>query len=150
GIKAAMLYMEDTYEVKGEPYFAYMRGRYSQQELKQYDDYANPFGIQLIPCMQTLAQLEQFLKWDAAIKYKDTRGALLLESEPTYDLLERMISSVSSCFRSRRIHIGMDEAEETGRGRFLTMHGHKDRFTLMANHLKRVLSITSTLGLDAV
>src|SRR5699024_2792361 len=55
-----------------------------------------------------------------------------------------------SCFRSRRIHIGMDEAEETGRGRFLNMHGHKDRFTLMANHLKRVLSITSTLGLDAI
>src|SRR5699024_12703966 len=80
---AAMLYMEDTYEVKGEPYFGYMRGRYSQQELKQYDDYANQFGIELIPCIQTLAHLEEFLKWDAAFKYKDTRGALLLESEPT-------------------------------------------------------------------
>src|SRR5699024_10970251 len=33
GFNAAMLYMEDTYEVKGEPYFGYMRGRYSQQEL---------------------------------------------------------------------------------------------------------------------
>src|SRR5699024_6340521 len=150
GFNAAMFYMEDTYEVKGEQYFGYMRGRYSQQELKQYDDYANQFGIELIPCIQTLAHLEEFLKWDAAFKYKDTRGALLLESEPTYDLLERMISSVSSCFRSRRIHIGMDEAEETGRGSFPNMHGHKDRFTLMANHLKRVLSITSTLGLDAV
>src|SRR5699024_11492111 len=31
----------------------------------------------------------------------------------------------------------------------LNMHGHKDRFTLMANHLKRVLPITSTLGLAA-
>src|SRR5699024_297448 len=60
------------------------------------------------------------------------------------------MSSVSSCYRSKRIHIGKDEAEETGGGRFLIMHGHKDRFTLMANHLKRVLSITSTLGLDAV
>src|SRR5699024_4059971 len=92
-INAAMLYMEDTYEVKGEAYFGYMRGRYSQQELKQYDDYANQLGIELIPCIQTLAHLEEFLKWDAAFKYKDTRGALLLESEPTYDLLERMISS---------------------------------------------------------
>src|SRR5699024_3556710 len=100
--------------------------------------------------IQTLAHLEEFLKWDAAFKYKDTRGALLLESEPAYDLLERMISSVSSCFRSRRIHIGMDEAEETGRGRFLNRHGHQDRFTLMAKHLKSVLSITSTIGLDAV
>src|SRR5699024_5206253 len=76
GFNAAMHYMEDTYEVKGEPYFGYMRGRYSQQELKQYDDYANQFGIELIPCIQTLAHLEEFLKWDAAFKYKDTRGAL--------------------------------------------------------------------------
>lgn len=149
GFNAAMLYMEDTYEVSGEPYFGYMRGRYSPAELKRFDDYAHQFGIELIPCIQTLAHLEEFLKWDAAFKYKDTRGALLLENEPTYDLLERMISSVSSCFRSKRIHIGMDEAEEIGRGRFLNIHGYHDRFTLMTNHLKRVLSITSTLGLDA-
>src|SRR5699024_8074735 len=123
---------------------------YSQQELKQYDDYANQFGIELIPCIQTLAHLEEFLKWDAAFKYKDTRGALLLESEPTYDLLERMISSVSSCLRSSHINIKMDEAEETGRRKNHNMHSHKDRFTLMANHLKRVLSITNTLGLVAV
>src|SRR5699024_12853459 len=79
-----------------------------------------------------------------------TQCGLWQDSKQNYDRLERMISSVSSCFRSKLIHIGMDEAEETGRGRFLNMHGHKDRFTLMANHLKRVLSITITLGLDAV
>lgn len=47
---------------------------------------------------------------------KDTRGALLLKSEKTYELLENMIQSVSSPLRSKRIHIGMDEAEELGRG----------------------------------
>src|SRR5699024_11357368 len=94
-----------------------MRGRYSEDELKELDDYANQFGIELIPCIQTLAHLEEFLKWDAAYHYKDTRGALLLESEQTYELLENMISSVSRPFRSKRIHIGMDEAEEVGRDR---------------------------------
>lgn len=150
GFDSAMLYMEDTYEVKQEPYFGYMRGRYSQSELKTLDDYAHSFGIALIPCIQTLAHLEEFLKWGAAHRYKDTRGALLLESEPTYKLLENMIQSVSRPFRSKKIHIGMDEAEEVGRGIFLNESGYKPRFDLMSEHLSRVLEITDELGLDAM
>lgn len=46
GFDSAMLYMEDTYEVKQEPYFGYMRGRYSYDELKELDDYAHRFGIE--------------------------------------------------------------------------------------------------------
>lgn len=148
GFNAAMLYMEDTYEVKGEPYFGYMRGRYSHEELKEMDDYASQFGIELIPCIQTLAHLEEFLKWEAVLPYKDTRGALLLESEPTYTLLENMIRSVSAPFRSKRIHIGMDEAEELGRGIYLNQNGHKPRFDLMKEHLQRLLKITDALELE--
>lgn len=150
GFNASMLYMEDTYEVKGEPYFGYMRGRYSQEELKELDDYAHMYGIELIPCIQTLAHLEEFLKWSAAAQYKDTRGALLLESEQTYTLLENMIGAVTSPFRSKKIHIGMDEAEEVGRGIYLNKHGHKPRFELMAEHLRRVLDIVESKGLEAM
>lgn len=150
GHNAAMLYMEDTYEVEGEPYFGYMRGRYSEKELRELDDYAYQFGIELIPCIQTLAHLEEFLKWDAAYNYKDTRGALLLESDATYDLLDRMIRAASKPFRSNRMHIGMDEAEEVGRGRYLNIHGYKDRFELMKNHLKKVVQITDKYHLDVV
>ena len=35
-----MLYTEDTYEVDGQPYFGYMRGRYSKEEMKEIDDFA--------------------------------------------------------------------------------------------------------------
>lgn len=150
GLDSAMLYMEDTYEVKEEPYFGYMRGRYSQTELRELDDYADRFGIELIPCIQTLAHLEEFLKWGGVSKYKDTKGALLLESEDTYHLLENMIRSLASSFRSKKIHIGMDEAEELGRGIYLNKNGYKPRFELMAVHLKRVLEITEKLELEAM
>ena len=40
GYNCAMLYTEDTYEVKGEPRFGYKRGRYSVEELKEIDRYA--------------------------------------------------------------------------------------------------------------
>lgn len=37
GLDTLMLYTEDTYEVLGEPYFGYMRGRYTQKELSELD-----------------------------------------------------------------------------------------------------------------
>ena len=35
GLNSLMLYMEDVYEVEGYPYFGYMRGRYSMDEMKE-------------------------------------------------------------------------------------------------------------------
>ncbi|ADU31943.1 beta-N-acetylhexosaminidase [Evansella cellulosilytica] len=148
GFNSAMLYMEDTYEVKEEPYFGYMRGRYTQTELKELDDYAFFLGIELIPCIQTLAHLEEFLKWDATAHLKDTRGVLLVESEETYSFIEKMIVAASKPFRSRRIHIGMDEAEELGRGIYLNKHGYKKRFDLMVDHLERVMAIVKEKQLE--
>ncbi|UOQ86705.1 beta-N-acetylhexosaminidase [Gracilibacillus salinarum] len=150
GFNAAMLYMEDTYEVKGFPYFGYMRGRYSQQELKELDDYAFQLGIELIPCIQTLAHLEEFLKWDASAHLKDTRGVLLAEQEATYQFVEKMIMAVTAPFRSKRLHIGMDEAEELGRGIYLNKYGYKDRLELMTEHLHRVTEITDDLQLEVM
>ena len=53
GYDTLELYMEDVYEVKNEPYFGYMRGRYSIDELKSIDEYATAKGVKLIPAVQT-------------------------------------------------------------------------------------------------
>lgn len=37
GYTYVQLYTEDVYELGGEPYFGYLRGRYSKQELKELD-----------------------------------------------------------------------------------------------------------------
>ena len=37
GYNMVMLYTEDTYEIDDEPFFGYMRGRYTQQEMKEID-----------------------------------------------------------------------------------------------------------------
>ena len=61
GYNTLMLYTEDTYEVDGHPYFGYMRGRYSQEELKEIDAYALSKGMELIPCIQTLGHFTALL-----------------------------------------------------------------------------------------
>lgn len=148
GLNTVMLYMEDTYEIQGEPYFGYMRGRYSQQELREIDDYAAQFGIEAFPSIQTLAHLEEFLKWEPVSHYKDTKGALLVGEDRTLKLVERMIESASAPFRSRKIHIGMDEAEELGRGKYLDRNGYSSRFDIMTSHLEKVLDIVRAQGLE--
>jgi len=147
GLNMLMLYTEDTYTVEGEPYFGYMRGRYTPEELKELDEYAALFGIEMIPCIQTLAHLAAFLKWEPARKYRDTEDVLLAGSEDTYRLIEGMIRSVSGTFRSRRIHIGMDEAFGLGRGRYLDRFGYRPPFEIMMDHLGKVMDITSRYGL---
>ena len=41
GLNLGMMYTEDTYEVPEQPFFGYKRGRYTYDELKSLDDYAN-------------------------------------------------------------------------------------------------------------
>ena len=81
GLNMLMLYTEDTYELDNYPYFGYMRGRYSKAELKEIDDYAYQFGIEIIPCIQTLGHLENALRWPFATEIKDTDDVLLAEED---------------------------------------------------------------------
>ena len=110
GLNRLMLYTEDTYTVPEKPYFGYMRGRYSFDEIKAIDDYAYMFGIELVPCIQTLGHMEQYLKWEEAAPAKDTSGVLLVGADETYSLVEQMIKAAAAPVRSKNIHIGMDEA----------------------------------------
>lgn len=140
GYNSMMLYTEDTYELPGHPYFGHMRGRYTAEELREIDDYADALGIEVIPCIQTLAHLATALRWPE-FKYNDTSDILLAGDERTYALVEDMIRQVSSCFRSRRVHIGMDEAHMLGRGKYLDLHGYRKTSDIMLEHLKRVRDI---------
>ena len=104
GHSMLMLYTEDTYEVPEYPYFGYMRGRYTQNELKELDTYAQGYGIELIPCIQTLAHLSPALRWQCFDEIKDTDDILLCGEEKTYEFIEAMIRACRNSFRSKRIH----------------------------------------------
>ncbi|MEI6519251.1 MAG: beta-N-acetylhexosaminidase [bacterium] len=146
GLNMIMLYSEDTYEVPGEPFFGYLRGRYSQAELKELDDYAFNLGIEMIPCIQTLAHLEQILQWPVYEERRDTGGILVAEEDETYELVKKLVTAATAPFRTRRIHLGMDEAWGLGSGEFKKRHGEKSGFEIMNTHLARVKAICAELG----
>lgn len=148
GLNLAMLYTEDTYEVKEYPYFGYLRGRYTQAELKEMDDYADALGIEMVPCIQTLGHLQLALQYQYASGIRDTHDIVLVGEPKTYEFLENLIRSASEPFRSNRIHIGMDEAFGLGSGAYLARNGIRDSFSIMNEHLSEVVAITEKYGLE--
>ena len=150
GLNLGMMYTEDTYEVAEYPYFGYLRGRYSKAELRDLDDYADALGIELVPCIQTLAHLNRALHWPAMAHMKDTEEVLLVEDEAALEFIRAMIRNASEPYRTKRIHIGMDEAHFLGLGGYLRKHGYTDPFTIMERHLKNMGAIVRELGLTAM
>ncbi len=148
GYNQCMLYTEDTYELPGEPCFGYLRGRYTAAELKAVDDHAAALGIELVGCIQTLGHLEQALKWSPYQKVKDTARVLLVDEERTYALIDKMMAQCAAVFRSRRVHIGMDETHDLGRGAFLDRFGYTRGYDLFQRHLARVREVCRAHGLQ--
>ena len=147
GYSTFELYMEDTYEIEGQPYFGYFRGRYTVAELQEIEAYAADFDLTFVPCIQTLAHLSAFVKWGVkeVQELRDVEDILLIGEEKVYDLIEGMFKTMSQ-LRTRKINIGMDEAHLVGLGRYLIQHGFQNRSLLMCQHLERVLDIADKYG----
>ena len=141
------LYMEDTLEIKDEPYWGYMRGRLTHDEIKAADEYAGIFGVELRPYIQTLAHVNQTVRYERYQKIIDTDDILLAGDVRTDELIDHIISSVSDVFSSRKINIGMDEAHMLGLGKYLDKHGYTDRSSIMKEHLEKVISCCKKYGL---
>ena len=150
GLNLMMLYTEDTYTVPEAPYLGYLRGRYTEKELREMDDYAAESGVELVPCVQTLAHLEQFLQWDVNRDIKDNDCVLMIDEPKTYAWIRASLTALRRCFRTNRIHIGMDEAHGVGLGEYYQKHGAVNRFELLNRHLNRVVDICKELGFKPI
>lgn len=147
GLNMAMFYCEDTYEIPSRPYFGYMRSIFTQNDMRCLDDYAYALGIEIIPCIQTLAHLTDALKWPPFSGLKESKSCLLPGEERVYDFIGDAIAAACAPFRSRRIHIGMDEAMNLGQGDYYKKHGPTDAGKIMLEHLERVMEKVRAHGL---
>ena len=148
GLDILMLYTEDTYEVEGYPYFGYMRGGYSKADIRGMDDYAAQFGIEMMPCIQTLGHHSMILRWMKAMReISDTGDVLLVGEDATYRYLEQIMSDASEPYRSNRIHIGMDESGSLGTGAYRAKHGTRPQIDIFQEHMGHVREIAHRLGL---
>lgn len=148
GYSTLKIYFEDLLEVNNEPYFGYLRGRYSKEEIKEIVNYADLFKIEVMPYIQTLAHLNQIKRWCVYRDHFDIDDILLVDDERTYTLIDNMLETISESFTSKRINIGMDEAYLLGRGKYLDRNGYEKRVNIFKKHLSKVLTLTSKYNLD--
>ncbi|MBE7100169.1 MAG: beta-N-acetylhexosaminidase [Clostridiales bacterium] len=148
GYSALLLYTEDTYEIDGEPYFGFLRGKYTKEELKEIDAYCVKKGIELIPCIQTLAHLNGIFHWPIYEKIHDCADLLLVGEEQTYALIEKMLQTCKEVFTSNKIHLGMDETHNLGKGKYFKKNGYKPAHDIFNEHFKKVLAMAEGYGYE--
>lgn len=148
GLNMLMLYCEDSFECKEQPYFGYMRARYTQDELRALDEYADMLGVEMIPCVQTLAHLPDTLRWKCFRNISDYDACLLVGEDETYKFIEDIVKAAVAPFKTKKVNILMDEALNLGRGQYLDKNGYKDPSEIMKQHLDRVMVIIDKLGLQ--
>mgnify|MGYP004448794619 CR=1 FL=1 len=141
GMNRLLLYTEDTYKLDKYPYFGYLRGGYTKEDIKELVEFGEGFGVELIPCIQTLGHLERPLRWEPMMNLNDGVATLMVGEPKVYEFIEEMIKFCRECFHSTDIHIGMDESFELGVGKYLGKHPFTDRVTLFSSHIKAVIEI---------
>lgn len=142
------LYTEDTYELPGEPYFGYKRGRYSAEELKEIVAFAQIFQFGMVPCIQTLAHLKRLANWKPYFEHMDIDDILLVGDERTYELIRKCFRFCKEIFPTKRINIGLDEAYRIGRGKYTDKYGYKSTHEVYLEHMKKVFAICREEGLE--
>ena len=146
GYNSIYLGTSDTFELKGEPYFGYLRGGYTSSEIKELDRYCQTVGIELCPATQTLAKFNHLGKYETYKGYFDVGDILLVGEEKVYSLIDKMFAFFAENYTSRTINIGMDEAFRLGTGAYLAKYGYEDRAFIMQKHLDRVSLIAAKYG----
>ncbi len=150
GLNSAGLYMESMYTLDGYPYFGYMQGRYTKEELRAIDSYGNMFGIEVYPYIATLSHMEKYLKFREAFPVRDTARMMLVGAEATYKLIDAMLTQLKECFRSNKIHLCMDEAWYVGLGEYFKNNRGKviDQGKLVVEHAEKVVKMALEHGYD--
>lgn len=148
GLNCLILYMEDVYELDGEPFFGYMRGGYSKAQLKELDAYADRYGIRIVASIQVLGHMEKVLRFPQYASVRDTPSCLLAGEEKTYALIEKMLQTIGECFQSRLVIVGMDETNGLGAGLYRLRNGIREPLEIFLEHLRRVHGIARRNGLE--
>ncbi len=146
GYTSIELGLDDMVKIKEEPYFGYLRGGYSIDDLIELDKYAVSKGVELIPSCQFLGHFGYLSKIPEYENIIDIDDILLIDEPRTYELIENMIKTLRKCFSSNKINIAFDEAHHVGLGKYLDKHGYVNRFDLMLKHLDKVNAIANKYG----
>lgn len=150
GYTGIILGFSTNIEIPGEPYFGYQQGRYTKDELKAIGKACKDLGLNLTPHFQNLGHVYHIGKYATYFDYCDDKEVLLEGDPRTLKLVEKIFAVLKECFDTDRIHIGMDEAFQMGRGKHLDLFGYEPMFNIISRHLEEIRKLCFKYGFTKI
>ena len=151
GMNRLVLYMEDSFEIPEEPYFGYMRSRYTEADLRAIDAIGEMFGMEVFAAVEGLSHLSRVLRWHPYGNMQEDASTVLVGDERTYEFLSHLIDAATKPFRSKNIIICLDEAFNLGKGTSLEKSGeYRESFYYMKQHIPRLIEMCRERGLNMI
>ncbi|NOY78006.1 MAG: family 20 glycosylhydrolase [Calditrichaeota bacterium] len=141
-----MPYLEDLFTSKKYPSIGKNRGRLTPKEVRDLQDYAQKYYVQVIPIFELLGHCENILIQPKFEHLAEFPGAASLSTTnpKTYTFLRNIIREQASLWKSPYFHAGLDESWDVGKGeskplveRYNTAVVHAEHYNKLYQMLKK-------------
>jgi len=141
-------YIEHTFSFEKHPLIGRGCGSLTREEIRELEEYAKDYHVELVPSFQALGHFHQILKHKeyAHLAETELRWSLSPAEEESYKLLEELFSEIVPAFSSKFFNIGCDEVWDLGRGKSRKMAEEMGKGKLYLSHILRVKKMLDKYG----
>ncbi len=143
-----MPYFEDLFTSKTYPSIVKTRGRLSPWEIRELQDYARSYFVQIIPIFEMLGHCENILIQPKFRHLAEFPGAASLNPTSTAvdTFLQNLISDLAPQFDSPYFHAGLDESWDVGKGMSRIYVERYNTAVVHAEHYKKLYATLKKHG----
>lgn len=147
-INLLSLYIEHTFVFEKHPVIGQGCGSLTREEVKELDEYARDYHIELVPSFQALGHLYQILKHKeyAYLAETQSRWSLSPANEESYKFLGELLSEIVPPFSSKFFNIGCDEVLDLGEGKSKKIAQELGKGGLYLSHILKVKRVLDEYG----
>lgn len=142
------LYIEHTFVFEKHPLIGQGWGSLTKEEVKELDEYAKEYHIELVPSFQVLGHFHQILKHKeyAHLAETDYKWSISPAKEESYKLLEELFSEIMPAFSSKFFNIGCDEVFDLGEGKSKKIAKELGKGGVYLSHILKVKKMLDKYG----
>ena len=143
-----MPYLEDMFRFKKYPTIGQGRGALTAEEVRELQNFARDYFVDIIPIFQTLGHYENILNQPEFVHLADFPGAASLSpgKPEVYAFLQDLIDEIAPAFDSPYFHMGADESWDVGKGESRALVEKSDIATVHAQHYQKVADMLRKHG----
>lgn len=141
-------YMEDIIHFKDFPEIGKDRGRFTEKEVDELQNYAARYHVKFIPDFESLGHQENLLNIKKFRKYAEYPGAASFntQSDSAVNFVKKLIGDFIPWFKSEYFHIGGDESFDVGMGASKAAVNRYGLATVNANYYKKIYDFVKSHG----